>query len=128
MSNRTFSPSTGRNLLGRVKVELVVLGVLLAFLTIGVALPLDRGEIFARHVSCNVYPVETRGLELRELRIDRAHRGLERVQILINDRVRPDLARDLLLVPPGGDKLGTRGHVDSIDVGKSHRRRCRGEK
>src|SRR5216684_7292439 len=113
MSNPPLGPSVVRRPLGRVKVELVVLGVLFVFLAAG-ALPLDRGEVLAGDVAGDVYPVETRGLELRELRIDRAHRGLERVQILIDDRVCTDLARDLLLVPPGGDKLGTRRHIDSI--------------
>src|SRR5207249_6789246 len=91
-----------------VQVELVVLGVLHAFLAAGVALPFDRSKVLAGDVSGDIHPVETRGLELRELRIDRAHRILERVQILIDDRIRPDLARDLLLVPPGSDELGTR--------------------
>src|SRR5229473_5372708 len=79
-----------------VQVELVVLGFLLAFLPAGVALPLDRGEVLAGNVSGDVHAVEARGFELSELRIDRAHRGLERVEVLIDDRIGADLARALL--------------------------------
>src|SRR6266571_6365234 len=50
-----------------VQVKLVVLGVLLAFLAVGVALALDRGQVLAGDVSRDVHPVEARGLELREL-------------------------------------------------------------
>src|SRR5713101_6700762 len=84
-----------------VQVELVVFGFLLAFLPAGVALPLDRGEVLAGHVSGDVHAVEAGRFELGELGIDRAHRSLERVEVLVDDRIRPDLAGNLLLVPAG---------------------------
>src|SRR5712671_4760747 len=62
-----------------VQVELIVFGLLFAVLTAGAALPFDRRKVLAGDVSGDVHPIETRGLELREVRIDRAHRSLERV-------------------------------------------------
>ena len=110
-------------LLSSVKVELVALGFFLAFLPAGIALLLDRSEVLAGDVSGDVHPIETRRFKLRELRVDRAHRKLQRLEILVDDRVSADLARDLLLVAAGGDELGARRHVDTVHIGKPHRRR-----
>src|SRR5882672_10783295 len=92
------------------EVELVALALVLALLAAGVARLLDRSEVLAGDVSGDVDAVEARSLELGELRVDRAHRGLERVEVLVDDRVGSDLARDLLLVAPGGDQLGPGRH------------------
>src|SRR5882672_5785973 len=75
------------------EVELVALALVLALLAAGVARLLDRSEVLAGDVSGDVDAVEARSLELGELRVDRAHRGLERVEVLVDDRVGSDLAR-----------------------------------
>src|SRR5262249_44882378 len=108
---------------GGVEVERAAFALLLALLPPGVALLLDRGEVFAGHVSGDVDAVEARGLELGKLRVDRAHCRLERVEVLVDDGVGADLAGDLRVVTSGRNELGARRHVDAVDIGIAHRRR-----
>ena len=61
------------------------------------------------------------------LRIDRAHVLDQRREVLIDQLVGADLARDFLVAAAGRDQLVARRHVDTVDIGKAHRRRRRSE-
>ena len=60
-------------------------------------------QVVGGDVAGDVVAVEARRLEFRELRIGGAHRALQRLEVLVDQKVGADLLRDLGLGAPGGD-------------------------
>ena len=52
----------------------------------------------------------------------------QRAQVLVDQLIGPDLARDLLVAAAGRDQLVARGHVDAINIRKPYGRRRGREK
>src|SRR5207249_2866188 len=78
------------------------------------------GQIIRGDVTGDVIAVEARRFELLELRVCRAHRRLQCLQILVNKKVCPDLSGNLSLGAAGCDELPLVGHIDAIDIRVAH--------
>src|SRR5882762_10198681 len=109
-----------------VQIELCAFGVV-PRVARGIAPDLDVAQVVAGDIPRDVVPVEARGLEVLQPRIGAAHRVLQRVKVLVDERIGADLSRHLLLAAMRGDQLGAGRHVDAVDIGEAHRRRRRGE-
>src|SRR5690606_30485715 len=79
---------------------------------------LDPGHVLA---------VEAGGIEAGELRVALAHRGLQVLQVLVDQPVATQQLLHLLDAAAVRDQLVGGGHVDAVDVGVAHRRRGAGQ-
>src|SRR4029453_3526377 len=92
-----------------------------------VALGGEVRQVVGRDVAGDVVTVEARRLELPDPGICRADRGLERCQILVNQKIRADLAGDFGFAASGRYELALVRHVDPVNIRIAYRRARRSE-
>src|SRR6185437_14758339 len=81
-------------------------------------LELQTFEIIGCDIAGHVLPGEARRVELLHARILVFARGDEIFDVLIDEPVGTDQARDLIMIATARDQLPRRGHVDAVDVGE----------
>ena len=72
-------------------------------------------------------PIETGSLKLGDAGIHRAHSGFKIINILIDQRIRTYLMANFFIRTKRGNEFGSRGHIDAVHIGKTHRGRGRGK-
>ncbi len=93
-------------LLGRLAVAAVfVVTRLLA------AIAFDGIEAVFVNIAGDIATVEAGGLEIRQVGANSGHRLLERIDVLIDQRIGTDLAGNAVIGTTGGDQFGARRHV-----------------
>src|SRR5204863_9466994 len=87
----------GKNytLCGQIQIQLGA--VLFGGIAGGIAARLDLAQVVGGHVAGDVDAVEAGRLEMREARVGAAHRLLQLIQVLVDERISADLAAHLIL-------------------------------